>query len=303
MIEYAIVMAAGRGLRLMPLTAQTSKALIPFHKSVLIADALDQIVHKIPVIGITVGHMGGELAKYAIDKGVSLILNTIGQQNAWWLFHTIVRHIDAPVLVLTCDNIVQLDLGWIESEYSKLGLPACMLVPVRPVEDIEGDYIFQNDNKVVKMTRTETNNLFASGIQLLNPKKINDAISRADDFNEVWSMLIKKKMLHCSSMYNKPWFSINTVDQLENFKKQFMIKNKLAIMLSDILNENITQDMLLAQTNLINDLGLNSLDMLRLIVEMEREFEITIELSTFNLKFFEAYQLLENYIERTQKNE
>ncbi|GAH11178.1 unnamed protein product, partial [marine sediment metagenome] len=77
---------------------------------------------------ITVGH-------------VDSIFNTEGHSNSWWIYNTVMRYVNEPVLVLTCDNITELDLEFINSEYINADSPCCMLVPVRPIQMIEGDYI------------------------------------------------------------------------------------------------------------------------------------------------------------------
>ena len=75
-------MAAGRGLRMMPLTSHTSKAMIQFNNAMLIGNSLKQL-KKLPLdsISITVGYKGAELAEYAIKEGVHNIFNTNGKGN------------------------------------------------------------------------------------------------------------------------------------------------------------------------------------------------------------------------------
>src|SRR5262245_10638064 len=103
MIKYALIMAAGRGMRMMPLTKDTSKAMITINNFPLIAHTIRQLIHVIPNVAITVGYKGSDLARFVIDEGSSMIFNTNGHGNAWWIFNTLMSHIDEPVLVLTCD--------------------------------------------------------------------------------------------------------------------------------------------------------------------------------------------------------
>ena len=124
------------------------------------------------------------------------------------------RYKDGPVLVLTCDNITELDLDFISSEYVRLGNPACMIVPVDPIIGIEGDSILDQDGVVYKLSREIKTNKYCSGIQVLNPYKINSLIGKCDDFYQVWNGLMEQSQLSASELYPNPWFSVDTLDQL-----------------------------------------------------------------------------------------
>jgi len=215
MIAYALIMAAGRGMRMMPLTQHTSKAMVKMNESPLIAHTIRQLVNVIPNLSITVGYKGSDLAKYLIEEGSSMILNTNGHGNAWWIFNTLFSYINEPVLVLTCDNIVELDLTFIYNNYTTLGNPACMVVPVTPAKDIAGDFIFGKDNIVAQLSRSQVSDIYCSGIQVINPFAINERVKSVEDFNDVWQQLIEQGLLRYSNTYPKEWHTVNTVAQLE----------------------------------------------------------------------------------------
>ncbi len=215
-------MAAGRGLRMMPLTKDTSKAMIQFKNSMLIGNSLKQLRPQIQNISITVGYKGSELADYAIKEGVNTIFNTNGKGNAWWIYHTLMKHLNEPVLVLTCDNIVEIDINWIVNQYNNLGNPPCMIVPVEPVDEIQGDYIETIDGYIKQIGRTEKSTVYGSGIQVINPKTINNLTKKVENFYEVWEQLIQQKLLFSSEKYTKDWYSVNTEAQLKTAEKLFI---------------------------------------------------------------------------------
>ncbi len=222
MITHALIMAPGRGLRMMPLTSNTSKAMIQFKNAMLIGNSLKQLKKlELDSINITVGYKGAELAAYAIKEGVHNIFNTNGKGNSWWLYNTFLKQLDAPVLVLTCDNIVEIDLEWISDQYYKLNSPTCMLIPVTPVTGIEGDFIKTENNQIISLSRTEETSIYGSGIQILNPKKINDCTDAVENFYEVWKQLIDQQLLVASETYTKAWYSINTEAQLHIAEKLY----------------------------------------------------------------------------------
>ena len=214
-IQHALIMAAGRGMRMMPLTSVVPKAMVPYNGTTLIASGIDKIRLEVKNIYITVGYKGSLLASHVIEHNVSGIFNTEGRDNSWWIFNTLLRYLDEPVIVLTCDNVTELDVKTLAEEYYSFNSPACMVVPVSPVEGLEGDFIFHEDNRVTKLSRTEPAASYCSGIQILNPARINSLITEADNFYQVWSQLIKVGQLYCSHTYPSKWFAVDTLEQLQ----------------------------------------------------------------------------------------
>lgn len=218
LVNHALIMAGGRGMRLMPLTDIVPKAMVPYNGSTLIATGISKIRKHIPNIYITVGYKGAMLAKHVIEHNVSAIFNTEGKDNAWWIFNTLLKHLDEPIFVLTCDNVTDLDFETLSKEYFSFNSPACMVVPVKPVEGLEGDYIFHEKNLVKKLSRNEPTDIYCSGIQVLNPNKINRLIEPVDNFYDLWSKLIALNELYCSHTCPSKWFVVDTVEQLQRLK-------------------------------------------------------------------------------------
>jgi NDP-sugar pyrophosphorylase family protein len=212
-------MAAGRGMRMMPLTASIPKPMVSFRDSTLIAHAIGEIRDRIGNIHITVGYKGADLARHVIEHDVSSIFNTEGKGNAWWIFNTLMKNLDEPVLVLTCDNVVKLDLELIGNDYASFNSPACMVVPVKPVEGLDGDFIFHNNNCVTELNRNKPSDIYCSGIQVLNPCLVNKLCKPEDDFYSVWMQLIQQKQLYSSNVYPKTWYAIDTLEQLGEINK------------------------------------------------------------------------------------
>jgi NDP-sugar pyrophosphorylase family protein len=214
-IRHALIMAAGRGQRMMPLTEAMPKAMAPFRGSTLIAQGIQQIRRHIDCVHITVGYKGAMLAQHVIQNDVATVLNTEGKSNAWWIHNTLLRHLDQPMFVLTCDNVVDLDFDLLAQNYFDKGAPACMLVPVTPVPGLDGDYIFRKPNDVVTdLDRHRPSDIYCSGIQIVNPAKVVAAAPREGDFYAIWRQLIAQEQVVASRVYPKQWISIDTLDQL-----------------------------------------------------------------------------------------
>ena len=218
-IRHAIIMAAGRGLRMMPLTDSIPKPMAPYLGSTLIADGISRLVGKLENIHVTVGYKGAMLAQHVIEHGVNSIFNTEGHSNCWWIYNTLLKNLDEPIYVLTSDNVVDLDFDLLAENYFALDAPPCMVVPVKPVPGLDGDYIFHEKQLVKKLSRTEESDIYCSGIQILNPAKINRMTAEGESFYSVWSELIEQRKLIVSSVYPKTWFAVDTMEQLSQLNE------------------------------------------------------------------------------------
>ena len=218
LIRYALIMAAGRGERMMPLTDVVPKAMVPVNGSTLIARGLKYLHEKIPYIYVTVGYKGPMLASHVIENNVNGVFNTTGHDNAWWLFNTIMKELDEPVFVLTCDNAIELDFDLLTKEYFSRDCPPCMVVPVKPMPGLEGDYIVHEKNVVKKLSRTDVTEMYCSGIQIIHPKKVTALIKSADNFYQLWNALIEQGNLYCSDLYPSKWYAVDTIQQLSDLR-------------------------------------------------------------------------------------
>ena len=214
MIRHAIIMAAGRGMRMAPLTDAIPKPMAPYDGTTLIARGISRLATRVEHIHVTVGYKKAMLAQHVIEHGASSVFNTEGKSNCWWLYNTLLNQLDEPMLVLTCDNVVELDLELLEDNYSSLNSPACMLVPVRPVPGLEGDYVFHENHVVREISRLKKADIYCSGIQVLNPHSLNQITQEGASFYDIWQQLINQQQLFVSSVYPKKWFAVDTIEQL-----------------------------------------------------------------------------------------
>jgi MurNAc alpha-1-phosphate uridylyltransferase len=219
-IRHVVIMAAGRGRRMGPLTDAIPKPMAPYLDSTLIAHGITKVRQYIPEIHVTVGYKGAMLAHHLVEIGVASLHCTEGKPNAWWIANTLLSHLDEPTFVLTSDNVTDIDFDALAADYFAQGAPAGMLVPVRPVEGLEGDYIFHDGGLVKKLDRSKPSDLYCSGIQILNPARVC-ALSPRDnelDFYGIWRALIEAKQLRVSNVLPTKWFSVDTLVDLARLR-------------------------------------------------------------------------------------
>jgi NDP-sugar pyrophosphorylase family protein len=217
-IEHAVILAAGRGARMMPLTDELPKPMAPFGESTLIADGITKVRKHISNLHITVGYKGAMLSQHLIELGVNTIVNTEGKSNTWWIYHSLLGELDEALFILTCDNITDIDFASLDRDYESQGSPACMVVPVTPVPGLDGDYIFHQGNVVTELNRHKPAAAYCSGIQVLNPTKVQRFAPDEGDFTRVWAQLIAKRQLFVSSIQPSKWFSVDTVADLKRYR-------------------------------------------------------------------------------------
>lgn len=220
MINHAVILAAGRGVRMMPKTKKIPKAMVKIKNQTLILRGIKKINQYIKNIHITVGYKGSALAKHVIENNVRSVINTNKKGNAWWIFNFPFKLLNEPIFVLTCDNITNVNFSLIEKDYIKKGMPDCFLIPVVPVPKLDGDYIHETNGVVKKLSRKVKSDKYCSGIQIINPYKISKSVKKTNNFNTVWKKLINKKKLIVSDVLPKKWFTIDNIEQLKIYKNK-----------------------------------------------------------------------------------
>jgi NDP-sugar pyrophosphorylase family protein len=218
-IRHALIMAAGRGQRMGALTDVVPKPMAPIHGTTLISHGIKALIGRVPNIHITVGYKKAMLAQHVIENGASSVLNTEGQSNAWWIHNTLLSNLDEPIFLLTCDNVMELDFDVIEKSYYDLQAPPCMLVPVKPVQGLEGDYIFHQNQVVTELDRNKPADIYCSGLQVINPRAVSSMTRGDGDFYSIWRQLIARRKLMVSPVYPKKWISIDTFEQLSEYNR------------------------------------------------------------------------------------
>ena len=214
MLSHAVVMAAGRGERMRPLTDIIPKAMAPFRGGTLISQVVERLGDKVSQVHVTVGYMAPLLSQYLMRLGVSSVHFTGRRSNAWWINNTVLSYLDKPVLVTACDVICKLDINHWLDEYEVIGQPSCMIIPVDSRPEISGDYIHVSESGKVSMSRSEWSNIYCSGVQIVNPRKICRFVDEFTDFNDLWDRLGTAGELSVSSRRAEDWYAFDTVDQL-----------------------------------------------------------------------------------------
>jgi NDP-sugar pyrophosphorylase family protein len=219
MFKNLLIMAAGRSTRMWPLTEYVPKAMALANNKTLLQNAVEKYLPFGLNIHLTVGYKREVLAPHALSLGVNSLINTNGYGNAWWIYNTMLSSFNEPVLVLTCDSLMDIDLHRLYSHYLEMGSPACMILPAIPKEGFDGDFIHHEWGKVTKLSREEKTAIYGSGCQVINPHKIKTITQPSEDFLDVWAQLINLNQLYCANFTATNWFTFDSVEQLKKYRE------------------------------------------------------------------------------------
>jgi NDP-sugar pyrophosphorylase family protein len=212
MFKHAVIISGGNGTRMLPLTEYIPKALVKTNNKKLIDYAVDFFkLNDIENIHITYGYKCDQLINHIHTKSSSL-LNTINQDNSYFVFNTIIKYINEPIIVCPCDLDFDINLNELYAEYVNLKSPAACIIPIEYNSD--ADKIQQEDQNVLQINKNVKSNLSASGIQIINPFKINQLITPHQNFYDVWKELIKQKQLLVTRTKPTKWKCFDKISDL-----------------------------------------------------------------------------------------
>jgi NDP-sugar pyrophosphorylase family protein len=223
MFDLGVVLAAGRGSRMGNLTESVPKPLLPSLDYCLLGNQLDFIRPAVKSLCVTAGYKGDQVASFAIQEGADFVLNTHGKGNASWVKTNLIKNFET-VLIITCDNIMKMDLGVVEEEI--MNCPSqSFIVPMSSQEEWEGDRLEVDQlNKVTSIGRGFNSKVMATGLQILRLDMLENR--DVDDFSQVWSQLIQKGALSVTAIEPTDWFPVDNESQLKQFEKE-ILKSRL----------------------------------------------------------------------------
>lgn len=220
MYSVGIILAAGQGTRMRPLTEHTPKPLLKIGDQTLLQRQINFIGKQVNSVGVSVGYKSDVVSKHAIATGADFILNIENGGNASWLNFDFIRKMNTQIVVITSDNLMEVDLKMLEQE--TIQFPENSFIVSRRENGKElGDRIeFENTN-ITCISPNSNSPYLATGLQVLNPS-ILDKESSYQDFHEVWSNLIMKRVLTSSKVEPSVWSAIDTPEDLQ----REVIKNR-----------------------------------------------------------------------------
>src|ERR1035437_4796380 len=109
MFKHLVILAAGRSVRMWPLTEYVPKAMALADDKTLLQINVAKYKSLGFNIHLTVGYKSDILSPHALSLGVDTLVNTNGTGNAWWIYNSILSKFNEPVMILTCDSLMEIN--------------------------------------------------------------------------------------------------------------------------------------------------------------------------------------------------
>ena len=216
-IKYGMILAAGLGKRMQPLTLKTPKPLLEINNYTLLERAINLLIsHGVQEISINVHHLPEQIEKFIREKKFKVQVNISKETDA--LLDTgggileATKHFgDNPFYVINPDTLWSdryiEEVKELEDSYSKNKKPTLLLVKKKLSFDgsFKGDFNLTNN----QITRDEKNDFIFTGLQIIKRSFLTSENSKVFSMNKIWNDLIANKELYGIES-NLKFYHLNT---------------------------------------------------------------------------------------------
>ena len=217
MIKHGMVLAAGLGKRMQPLTLKTPKPLLEINNMSLLERAINLLIKSgVEEISINVHHLPEQIEKFIREKKFKVEVNISKETDA--LLDTgggilkATKHFDDnPFYVINPDTLWSdryiEEVKRLEDSYSKNKKPILLLVNKKLSFDgsFKGDFNITNN----QISRDEKNEFIFTGLQIINRSFLTSENSKVFSMNKIWNDLIANKELYGIES-NLKFYHLNT---------------------------------------------------------------------------------------------
>jgi len=205
MINKAMILAAGFGKRLNPLTNNCPKPLIKIGNETLLSNTINFVQEfGIKHIVINTHYLSDQIKKYINEKKFKSNITIINEKEkildtGGGIFNAL-KYFNESFLCINPDTIWNSnyikELKKLENDFF-LNKRQCSLLLVDKTKsfdkNLKGD--FSLENALVTRKNTENLKYIYTGLQIIDPKIFLDINDRIFSINLIWDKLIKKKKL------------------------------------------------------------------------------------------------------------
>ena len=218
-IKYGMILAAGLGKRMQPLTLKTPKPLLEINNYTLLERAINLLIsHGVQEISINVHYLPDQIKSFINRKKFKVKITISNEENlllgtGGGVLKGTQNFGDNPFFVINPDTVWSknylAELKTLEAIYLKNTKPTLLLVNKKLSIDpsFKGDFNLNNE----KISKDSQNQFIFTGLQIINRSVFTNEKSEVFSLNKVWNKLIKdKNLLGLES--NQKFYHLNTSD-------------------------------------------------------------------------------------------
>ena len=211
----AMILAAGEGKRLQPLTLKTPKPLLKVGPSSLIEDQINRLSkHGINEFVINISYLGEQikqsLKNHSHFQNISFIEEPFPYGTGGALVNAMDHLGEDPFILCNADIFSEIDLSRLPTSTD-----AAHLIGIsNPNHNQDGDFSLLGSSVIINERK---NDLTWSGISLVNPKILKEYLSLDFPF-DIWNTIMKplvKERKITAHQDNSLWIDIGTIERLE----------------------------------------------------------------------------------------
>ena len=217
-IKHGMILAAGLGKRMQPITLKTPKPLIQIGKKNLLERAIDLLInHGIEEIAINVYHLSDQIKNFINNKNFKAKIIISEEQNQ--LLDTgggilnATRNFQKPFIAINPDTLWNSDylneLKDLEDLYFREKKICLLLVRKNLSFDSSFKGDFNLDNGIV--SRSNKNEFIFTGLQILDQSAFSTIKDKIFSMNKIWDYLIENKSLVGNESKQK-FYHLNTME-------------------------------------------------------------------------------------------
>ncbi len=224
-IKYGMILAAGLGKRMQPLTLKTPKPLLEINNYTLLERAINLLIsHGVQEISINVHYLPDQIKSFINRKKFKVKITISNEENllldtGGGVLKGTQNFGNNPFFVINPDTVwskhYQVELKSLEAIYLKNNKPTLLLVNKKLSIDpsFKGDFNLNNE----KISKDSENQFIFTGLQIINRSVFTNEKSEVFSLNKVWNKLIKdKNLLGLES--NQKFYHLNTSDMYKKIQ-------------------------------------------------------------------------------------
>ena len=223
MIKKAMILAAGFGKRIQPLTFNCPKPLLKIGKETLLSNTLKFLEqYKISQIVINVHYLGEQIVDYINKNKFNLTINIVQEKDkilntGGGVLNVINYFLNEPFLIINPDTIWNShylkELKLMEKTLFENKKRKCSLLVVNKEKSFDqsfkGDFNLKN-NLITRKDRDNLNCIY-TGLQIIKPEVFNGLSEEVFSINRIWDKLIQRNELYGKES-NINFLHVSTLD-------------------------------------------------------------------------------------------
>ena len=231
MIKKAMILAAGFGKRIHPLTLKCPKPLLKIGNETLLSNTLKFLeLFGITQVVVNVHYLGEQIVDYINENKFNLTITIVKEKDkildtGGGVLNAIQHFSNEPFLIMNPDTIWNLhylkELKLMEKTFFENKKSKCSLLVVNKEKSFDqtfkGD--FNLENNLISRKDGDDLNCIYTGLQIIKPEVFSDLDLEVFSINRIWNNLIEINEL-CGMESDIDFLHVSTLDIYKSLLKK-----------------------------------------------------------------------------------